>query len=117
MYNLVKIAGTCIAKNKDKATVTLLTTTGVVNVKLRKEQFAFYDKQISQINEKGEKKIIEKSWFTRGNMIIVQGIRRDNQFFAKKYASTPGHTIYKISKVNEETGTVELQYERAQGDD
>lgn len=117
MYNLVKIAGTCIAKNKDKATVTLLTTTGVVNVKLRKEQFAFYDKQISQINEKGEKKIIEKSWFTRGNMIMVQGIRRDNQFFAKKYASTPGHTIYKISKVNEETGTVELQYERAQNDD
>lgn len=117
MYNLVKIAGTCIVKNKDKATVTLLTTTGVVNVKMRKEQFAFYDKQISQINEKGEKKIIEKSWFTRGNMIIVQGIRRDNQFFAKKYASTPGHTIYKISKVNEETGTVELQYERAQSDD
>lgn len=117
MYNLVKIAGTCIAKNKDKATVTLLTTSGVVNVKLRKEQFAFYDKQISQKNEKGEKKIIEKSWFTRGNMIIVQGIRRDNQFFAKKYASTPGHTVYKITEVDNENGVMKLKYEREQSDE
>lgn len=112
MYNLVKIAGTCIAKNKDKGIVTILTTTGVVNVRLRKEQFAFYDRQISEINEKGEKKVIEKSWFTRGNLIMVQGIRRNNEFVAKKYKSTPGHTIYKIDSIHDD-GTLTLVYERA----
>lgn len=112
MYNLVKIAGTCIAKNKDKGIVTILTTTGVVNVRLRKEQFAFYDRQISEINEKGEKKVIEKSWFTRGNLIMVQGIRRNNEFVAKKYKSTPGHIIYKIDSIHDD-GTLTLVYERA----
>ena len=116
MYNLVKIAGTCIAKNKDKGIVTILTTTGVVNVRLRKEQFAFYDKQISEINSKGEKKILEKSWFSRGNLIIVQGIRRGNEFVAKKYKSTPGHTIYKINNINDD-GTLMLSFDRLKGEE
>ena len=44
IFKLNRICGTCIAKDKAKATVTLLTTTGVVNVKLRKEAFSLYDR-------------------------------------------------------------------------
>ena len=111
LFYLYKIAGTCIAKNKTKATVTLLTTFGVVNVKFRKEYFALFDKQISEKQPDGTKKRIEGSWFNRGEKIIVQGIRSGDNFIAKKYASTPGHTLYKITQISED-GFVELASER-----
>lgn len=99
IYKLNRIIGTCIAKDKDKATISLLTPTGVVTVKFRKEYFSMFDKQISKRQADGTKKIIEKSWFNRGNKLIVQGIRRGEEFVAKKYSSSSMHTIYKIDKV------------------
>lgn len=115
IFKLYKIYGTCIAKNKDKGIVTLLTPTGVVTVKFRKEYFAMFDKQISQKQEDGTKKVIEKSWFNRGQMIIVQGMRSGDNFVAKKYASSGGHQLYKISEVLP-NGEIVLQTERYQGD-
>ena len=83
----------------NKSIVTILTPTGVVNVKFRKEYFTLFDKQISQKQPDGTKKIIEKSWFNRGNMIVVQGIRSGDDFIAKKYASTAGHQLYHIDEI------------------
>ena len=99
IFKLNRICGTCIAKNKTKSTVTILTTTGVVNVKFRKEYFTMFDKQISERQADGTKKIMEKSWFNRGNMIVVTGIRSGDDFVSKKYASTGGHQLYKIDAV------------------
>jgi DNA polymerase-3 subunit alpha len=99
IFKLNRICGTCIAKNKTKSTVTILTTTGVVNVKFRKEYFTMFDKQISERQADGTKKIMEKSWFNRGNMIVVTGIRSGDDFISKKYASTGGHQLYKIDAV------------------
>ena len=114
LYKLYKICGTCIAKNKNKSTVSLLTTNGVVDVKFRKEYFALFDKQISARGDDGKKHIVEKSWFNRGSMIIVQGIRCDDMFVAKKYASSGGHQLYKIDEViNNE---IKIRTTRAQGD-
>lgn len=114
IFKLAKICGTCIAKNKDKGTVTLLTPTGVVTVKFRKEYFSLFDKQISERGADGVKHVIEKSWFNRGSMIVVQGIRSGDQFVAKKYASSGGHQLYKISEVFD-NGEIALQTERYQG--
>lgn len=114
MFKLFKICGTCIAKNKDKGTVSLLTTDGVVSVKFRKEYFSLFDKQISERGEDGVKHVVEKSWFNRGNMIIVQGIRSGDEFVAKKYASSGGHQLYKIDKL-EDNGDLLLKTERYQG--
>ena len=61
IFKLHKIYGTCIAKNKTKSTVTLLTTDGVVNVKFRKEYFSLFDKQISERGSDGVKHVVEKS--------------------------------------------------------
>ena len=114
LYKLSLICGTCIAKNKDKATVTLLTSTGVVNVKFRKEYFSLFDRQISQKQPDGTKKVIEKSWFTRGSMIIVQGMRSGDNFIVKKYArSGAEHQLYKITEVLPNNEIV-LQSERTQ---
>ena len=114
LYKLYKICGTCIAKNKLKSSVTLLTTTGIVEVKFRKEHFALFDRQISAKGEDGKKHIVEKSWFNRGSMIIVQGMRNEDTFVAKKYASTQGHTLYKIDEVIEDE--IKIRSTRAQGD-
>ena len=111
LFKLEKICGTCIAKNKTKGTVTLLTTTGVVNVKFRKEYFSLFDKQISERQADGTKKVKERSWFNRGNMIIVTGIRQGDDFITKKYSSTPGHLLYRIDEITED-GELILQTER-----
>ena len=116
MFKLHKICGTCIAKDKAKATVTLLTTTGVVTVKFRKEYFAMFDKQISEKQADGTKKVKERSWFNRGSMIVITGIRSGDNFIAKKYASTGGHTLYKITEVLSD-GDIVLQTERYSGEE
>ena len=115
MLKLHKICGTCIAKNKTRSTVTLLTTSGVVDVKFRKEYFSLFDKQISERQSDGTKKIMEKSWFNRGNMIIVQGFRSGDNFIPKKYASSGGgHQLYKIDKISPD-GELILKDARYQG--
>ena len=106
IFKLYKICGTCIAKNKQKSTVSLLTTSGVVNVKFRKEYFSLFNKQISERGEDGVKHVIQKSWFNRGNMIVVQGIRSGDDFIAKKYQSTGGHQLYRIEKIFEDGSLV-----------
>lgn len=116
-YQLHIICGTCIAKDKIKSTVTLLTTDGVVDVKFRKEYFALFDKQISALGADGVKHVIEKSWFNRGNMIVVQGIRMDDAFIPKKYANTGmPHQLYRITEISEDGSEIALQSTRAQGE-
>ena len=115
MFKLNKICGTCIAKNKTKSIVTILTTDGVVNVKFRKEYFALFDKTISEVGDDGVKHRIETSWFNRGNMIMVQGVRSGDTFMSKKYASSGGHQLYKITSIDDD-GDIVLQTERYKGE-
>lgn len=116
IYKLCRIVGTCIAKNKTKSTVSLLTPDGVVEVKFRNEYFAMFDKQISARGADGVKHVVEKSWFNRGSMIMVTGIRRGDNFMPKKYATTPGHQLYKIDELHPD-GSIHLRFERAQGEE
>ena len=115
LFALTKIVGTCIAKDKAKGLVALLTPTGVVDVKFSKEYFSLFDKQISVKNPDGTKTIVERSWFNRGNKIMVQGMRRGDNFVAKKYASSGGHQLYKILEVKK-NGDLILTHERNKGE-
>ena len=114
LFKLHKICGTCIAKNKTKGSVSILTTSGVVNVRFRKEYFSLFDKQISERGADGVKHVKEKSWFNRGSMIAVTGIRSGDDFIPKKYASTIGHQLYKIISIDNK-GDLVLQTERYGG--
>lgn len=117
IYSLTKICGTCIAKNKAKGTVKLLTPEGVVDVKFNKEYFSLFDKQISRKNPDGTKTIVEKSWFNRGSMLLIQGIKKDDVFIPKKYKTRgSAHRLYKIDKINKD-GSLLLRGERAQEDE
>ena len=51
-----RIMGTVLSKNKNKGSIALLTEDGVVDVKFRLEHFAMFDKQVSEIQDNGEKK-------------------------------------------------------------
>ena len=88
MYKLHKIAGTVLDKDKSKNTVTILTKSGVVPVKVWQSQFTKYDKQISEIGADGKKHVIEKSFFARGNKVMFIGIRRDAMFIPKIYKNS-----------------------------
>ena len=114
LFKLTKICGTCIAKDKNKSTVTLLTPEGVVTVKFRKDYFSMFDKQISEKNPDGTKTVKEKSWFNRGNMIMVQGFRSGDNFVPKKYATSGGHQLYRIDSIDKQ-GDLMLRNERYQG--
>ena len=101
IFKLHRIAGTVLDKDKAKKTVTLLTEDGVVTVKIY-GVFQQYDKQISEKGADGKKHIIRKSEFSRGNKIIIIGIRDGaNEFRAKKYSRTPYHLVETISKIED----------------
>ena len=100
ILKLFRICGTVLDRDKSKKTVTLLTTSGVVTVKIFGGVFAQYDKQISERGADGKKHVIEKSMFSRGNKIIVIGVRDGDAFRAKKYSKTPYHLVEQIVEVN-----------------
>lgn len=114
LFRIVRIAGTVLDRDKSKKTVTLLTTSGVVTVKIYGEVFSYYDKQISERGADGKKHVIEKSWFSRGTKIIVTGVRMGDSFLAKKYARTPYHLVERISDIV--SGELVVNSERIGGD-
>lgn len=115
LYRLTMISGICIAKDKLHSTVTILTNSGPVDVKYRKEQFAYFDSQVSKV-ENGKKVIIERSWFNRGCGVIVHGMRQDDLFMAKTYKNSPmKHSTYKITSLLEGGTKFEVQKDRKKG--
>ena len=113
IFEITRICGTVLDKDKNKNLITLLTTDGVVEVKLFGPVFNNYNKQISVKNEvTGKKTVIEKSWLSRGNKIIVTGMRRESMFIAKKYKNTPYHLVELITEIAED-GSIKTVGERA----
>ena len=111
VYRTHTIIGTVIDKDKVRNTITLLTPTGVVLVRIYKNQYSIYDRQISAKDEFGKKHVIEASWFKRGTLLRVQGIRRGTDFIPKKNKSSIYPIIMKIIGI--EDGHLEYQEGRA----
>ncbi len=113
VFELKSILGTVLDKNSYKHTITLLTPTGVVNVKCVAEQYSKYDKQLSQLNpETGKKEVIERSWFKRGTNLIVNGYRNADQFMARNRQSENKFAFYKILDIDD-VGTLNITRYRA----
>ena len=115
LYEISRICGTVIDKDKNKNTITLLTPTmQVVSVKVWKNQYAKWDRQISRKNPDGTKTIVEKSFFARGNKLIITGIRRDDDFVPKKYKSTSFPLFEKIEELSDDGFILSSKTERAE---
>lgn len=107
VFNLSHIVGTCLARNKTKGSIKLLTRSGVVTVKFQNAKFAYYDKQIKRNNS-----IVDTSFFARGNKVIIAGYRSGEKTFrGKVYAKTRHSLVYLIEEVNED-GSLELRSEK-----
>jgi len=116
MYKISRIAGTVIDKDKNKNSVILLTPDGVVTVKVWKSQYAIWDRQIARKNPDGTKTVVEKSFFQRGNKLIITGIRRDDSFIPKKYKNTDLPLFEKIIGIDEKGFITESQTQRMEID-
>ena len=115
VYDVVRIAGTVIGTDNNKHILTLSTPYGVVDVKFYKEEYIYYNKNISQMvtDSKGKttKTTIEKSWFTRGNKLLIAGVRRENMFIPKKnWDKGYTHTVELIARAGYD---LELKPKRA----
>ncbi|HID0768052.1 TPA: PHP domain-containing protein [Clostridium botulinum] len=111
-FELTRIVGTVLDRNKNKHIVSLLTPNGVVNVKFYSGQFTFYDKNISKVDENGKKTVLENGWFKRGEKLLVTGFRKEQVFKPKRYKNSIfPHTVQKILEVKE-NGDIILQSER-----
>lgn len=104
-YKIFTIVGTVVDKNKDKGRFTMITPEGVITCKTYKGAFSHYDKQI-----KRDGKIVDKSWFTRGNRLMVWGYIKDDMFILK--APKNVHTIARIDSLDRDTGRAYLSLER-----
>ena len=111
IYKLFKIAGTVIAKNDARHSISLLTTSGVVNVKFSKDYYARLNRQISEMGEDGKKHIKEKGWLTRGTKLLITGYRNEDTFRSKNYRSNGGHQVYLIENVYD-NGNIDLEHSR-----
>lgn len=111
IFKTYKLVGTVISKNDTRASIALLTPTGVVNVKFTKEYYAMFKRQISEKQEDGKKKVMEQGWFKRGTKLLVTGYRRDDTFVAKSYKHTTTHQIYKITNIDNK-GNIEITHDR-----
>lgn len=113
-YKISRIAGTVLNADNNHHVVSLLTKYGVVNVKVNKGKYAFYNKRITSTDENGNNSVIEEPWFKRGTLLMVCGIRREDQFFPTIYQETIyKHTINRILEVDGTKAVV--QVERANG--
>lgn len=81
--DLSLIAGTVLGKDAYKHTVTILTTDGVVDLKFQNEQFAKYNRTISEVRD-GTKKVLERSWFIKGTLVLVRGFKSGETFRVKQ---------------------------------
>lgn len=112
IYKLHRIAGTVIAKDDMHSSISVLTVdSGVVTVKMNRDYYAMYNRRISEVQKDGTKKVIEQGWFSKGTLVVLQGIRRGDSFFLKNYKKSAYHQLYKITEIHS-NGTVEMTNER-----
>ena len=90
IFKTFRLCGTVIAKDDLKSSISILTkNSGVVTVKMTRDYYARLNRQISQVGIDGKKHVIQKGFFTRGTLVIVNGYRRQNQFVLKQIPFFP----------------------------
>lgn len=117
IYKLHRIAGTVIAKDDMHSSISVLTVdSGVVTVKMNRDYYAMYNRRISEVQKDGTKKVIEQGWFSKGTLVVLQGIRRGDSFFLKNYKRSTYHQLYKITEIHS-NGTVEMTNDRVDNEE
>lgn len=107
------VAGTVINVINAKHTISVLTRYGVVDVKFYGDNYVKFNKKISEIDTKTKKKkVIDDSWFKRGNKLLIYGTRREDTFISKNYkVDSYYRSVGLIEGVNLD-GSLEIRFTR-----
>ena len=93
-FELSRIVGTAIGRDKAKGIVGILTPSGFLKIRFHKSMFNRLDRQIK--DDTG----IEKSWFSKGTKLLISGYRLGDEFKVKIYKNHPfSQAVYKIEGV------------------
>lgn len=104
------IAGTVIDSLPKKGIVTIITENGVVDVRVGKGKYQYYNKKI--IVGEGNKRVnIDDTWFKRGTILVAVGYRRENDFYANSKNSSYQHSLMKIDGIDS-NGELIIQQEK-----
>ena len=120
LFKTCRIVGAVVAKEDNKSCISILTPeSGVVTVKMSRDYYARLNRQMSQVQPDGTKKVMEKGWFTRGTLVMVNGFKRSGMFFTKSYRHTKSHQCYRILTGVKNNGTIDMTAWRwgEEGDD
>lgn len=120
LFKTCRIVGAVVAKEDNKSCVSILTPeSGVVTVKMSRDYYARLNRQMSQVQPDGTKKVMEKGWFTRGTLLMFNGFKRSGMFFTKSYCHTKSHQCYHILTEVKNNGTIDMTAWRwgEEGDD
>lgn len=117
-FSLSQIMGVVLARNDNNHIVTVLDYhDNVVNVKFDGGLYAYMKQQISVINPDGSKTVTDKSWFTRGQGLILTGYRYGDDFRIKNYSrSVFPCKVIRVDGINDD-GSLELTTERHSGEE
>lgn len=110
-FTLAQIACTVIDKNDNHHMLTVLDIgNNVVQCKFNAEVYSFYKAQLSETDGSGNKIVMDKPWFRRGQTLILAGVRMGvDDFRVKSYKnSIYNHKVLRIDSINNKTGEVEI---------
>lgn len=112
-FSLSQIIGVVLARNDNNHIVTILDYhDNVVNVKFDGGLYAYLKQQMSIVNSDGTKTVTDKSWFTRGQGLILTGYRYGDDFRIKNYSrSVFPYKVIRVDGINDD-GSLELTTER-----
>ena len=110
-FALAQIACTVIDKNDNHHMLTVLDIgNNVIQCKFNAEVYSFYKAQLSETDGSGNKIVMDKPWFRRGQTLILTGVKMGvDDFRVKSYKnSIYNHKVLRIDSINNETGEVEI---------
>ena len=110
-FALAQIACTVIDKNDNHHMLTVLDIgNNVVQCKFNAEVYSFYKAQLSETDDSGNKIVMDKPWFRRGQTLILTGVRMGtDDFRVKCYRnSIYKHKVLRIDSINNITGEIKI---------
>lgn len=110
-FALAQIACVVIDKNDNHHMLTVLDIgNNVIQCKFNAEVYSFYKAQLSETDGNGNKIVMDKPWFRRGQTLILTGVKMGaDDFRVKCYRnSIYKHKVLRIDSINNTTGEIKI---------